>query len=368
MAHKKTITAASLVHDGQPIATQAVPQDFSWQRDSTGSETQTLYFNLDNGLAGFVQIAWAYLALTTTIETHGMFYVPGQPAVFELHNGHNLKVKDSSYHYECKGLSMAWDPTHTKLKTRYTAGKERDAAKGAMTEIEFERQCEGYKIGDGKNHIGSGTVAHHFYPTGTIKMRGEVGGHKFESSGIGMFIHAHSANIMPYNVGVEWNMVFLTGHREGKDTEENRASFHVLQYMTPASVGSVNCSNSGLTEGNKLRAVFWDTKVEHFEKAKDTEGGSDYEVPARVVFTSTGKTVDGKAAKVVFDARPTKRLQSIDILGEMPYVIRRLVQALITKPYIFERYVENAKATVEIEGEDPYTIVGAAFNELTLMK
>ncbi|KAJ2296112.1 hypothetical protein IWW55_005216, partial [Coemansia sp. RSA 2706] len=79
MVNKKTITAASLVHEGHPIATQAVASDFAWQRDSTGSETQTMYFHLENGCVGFVQIAWAYLAMTTTVETNAMFYVPGHP-------------------------------------------------------------------------------------------------------------------------------------------------------------------------------------------------------------------------------------------------------------------------------------------------
>ncbi|KAJ2897530.1 putative cell survival pathways protein [Coemansia aciculifera] len=368
MVNKKTITAASLVHDGHPIATQTVVKDFAWLRDSIGSETQTMYFHLDNGCVGFVQIAWAYLALTKTIETNAMFYVPGHPCVFETHNGHSLQVKKDSHEYECKGLSMSWDQDHTKLSIKYTAGKERDAAKGVAASFEFVRKSEGYKIGDGRNYVGVGTAAHYFYPAGEVTAKGEIGSIKFESKGTALFIHAHSGNIMPYNVGAEWNMNFFTGHREGAPKEDkDRVTFHILQYETPENAGSVNCSNAALTENNNLKAVFWDTTVEHFDVVKD-ENGSGYDIPRRIVFTSTGKTVDGKNVKAVFDARPSLRLHDIDVLGEMPYFIRRIVQTLITKPFIFERYEEDAKISIQVEGEEPYNIVGVAFHEHTLMK
>ncbi|KAI9499774.1 putative cell survival pathways protein [Coemansia spiralis] len=370
MAPKKTITAASLVHDGQPIATQVVAKDFAWRRDSTGSETQTLYFQLENGCLGFVQLAWAYIALTTTIETNAMFYAPGQPCVFETHNGHHLKVHKKSQEFECKGLGMAWNDDYTQLTVKYTAGRERNP-KGVSASFVFDRKSDGYKIGDGKTHIGEGTVSHYFYPAGKITAKGEIDGVKFESKGAGMFIHAHAANIMPYNVGSEWNMVYFIGHREDtpedQRSSDNATTFHVLQYETPPSSGSVNCANSGLTESNQLKAVMWDTVVNHFDKEKDPNG-SGYELPQRLVFTSNGKTVDGKKVKVTYEAKPTQRLHDIDILHEMPYVIRRLVQALITKPFVFERYEDKAKITVEVEGEKPYNVHGVTFQELTLMK
>ncbi|KAJ2162062.1 putative cell survival pathways protein [Coemansia sp. RSA 552] len=370
MVHKRTITAASLVHEGHPIATQAVPADFAWQRDSTGSETQTMYFHLDNGTVGFVQIAWAYLALTTTIETNAMFYVPGHKCVFETHNGHHLKVGKGSQEFECKGLAFAWNKDQSVLKVKYTAGRLRND-KGVTATFEFVRQSNGYKIGDAKNHIGEGTAAHYFYPAGEVSASGEINGSKFKARGSGLFIHAHSANIMPYNVGAEWNMSFFVGHPQAMPADQRSpataSTFHVLQYTTPKSYGSVNCSNAGLTEQNRLKAVLWDTTVEHYDMVPD-ENGSGYELPKRVVFTSTGKTVDGKSVRVIFDAKPSMRLHDIDVLHEMPYVIRRLVQALITKPFIFERFEDQSHVRVEIEGEEPYTLVGVAFHELTLMK
>ncbi|KAJ2657140.1 putative cell survival pathways protein [Coemansia sp. RSA 1200] len=370
MAPKKTITAASLVHEGHPIATQTVPTDFAWRRDSTGSETQTLYFQLENGCLGFVQIAWAYLALTTTIETNALFYIPGQPCVFESHNGHNLKVHKKSQEFECKGLAMAWNDDQTQLTVKYTAGRERNP-KGVAASFVFTRKSDGYKIGDGKTYIGEGTASHYFYPAGDMVAKGEINGVKFDSKGAGLFIHAHSANIMPYNVGAEWNMVYFIGYREGTPEDQKKASnaftYNVLQYETPHSAGSVNCANASLTESNRLSAVLWDTDVKHIDDELDPNG-SGYKLPKRVLFTSTGKTTDGKKAKVVFEANPTMRLHDIDVLHEMPYVIRRLVQALITKPFVFERYDGEAKIVVEIEGQEPFSVHGVAFNELTLMK
>ncbi|KAJ1731812.1 putative cell survival pathways protein [Coemansia biformis] len=369
MGNKKTITAASLVHDGHPVATQAVPADFAWLRDSMGSETQTMYFHLDNGCVGFVQIAWAHLTLITTVETNALFYVPGHPCVFETHSGHSLRVSKGSREFECKGLAMAWNDDHTKLTVKYTAGKDRDP-KGVAASFVFTRTSDGYKIGDAKNYIDSGTAAHYFYPAGTVTATCEINGAKFESAGVGMFIHAHSAHIMPYNVGVEWNMAFFVGHRESvpadQRTAANTSTFHTLQYRTPDSYGAVNCSNAGLTDGSSLRAVMWDTTVEHRDKAKDANG-SGYDIPANVIITARGATTDGKAATVTFDATPAQRLHDIDVLEAMPYVVRRIVQALITKPFIFERFEESAKLRVEIEGEEPYTLVGVAFHELTLM-
>ncbi|KAJ1828150.1 putative cell survival pathways protein, partial [Coemansia sp. RSA 2703] len=249
----------------------------------------------------------------------------------------------------------------------YNAGKLRDS-KGVAATFEFVRKSDGYKIGDGKNHIGEGTAAHYFYPSGEVTAKGEINGEKFESNGVGLFIHAHSANIMPYNVGAEWNLSFFTGRPEGSTPDtKHRSTFHVLQYVTPDSYGAVACSNAGLTDNNELKAVFWDTSVEHKDLVKD-ENGSGYDLPKQVIITSKGKTVDGKPITVTFDARPSIRLHDIDVLHEMPFVIRRLVQALITKPFIFERYEDNAKITVAIEGEEPYSMVGIAFHELTQIK
>ncbi|KAJ2841719.1 putative cell survival pathways protein [Coemansia erecta] len=176
---------------------------------------------------------------------------------------------------------------------------------------------------------------------------------------------------MPYNVGAEWNMVYFIGYREGTAEDQKKAAnsftYNVLQYETPANAGSVNCSNASLTESSKLKAVLWDTIVEHFDEELDPNG-SGYEIPKRLVYTSVGKTTDGKKIKVTFDTNPAMRLHDIDVLHEMPYVIRRLVQALITKPFVFERYDGDSKVVVEIEGEEPFNVYGVSFNELTLMK
>ncbi|KAJ2502861.1 putative cell survival pathways protein [Coemansia sp. RSA 1972] len=175
-------------------------------------------------------------------------------------------------------------------------------AQGVAASFDFVRKSDGYKIGDRKNYIGE------------ITAQGEINGAKFESKGSAMFIHAHSANIMPYNVGAEWNMIFVVGHPESmpkdKRNAESASTYHVLQYETLKSYGSVHCSNAGLTQENKLKAVHWDTKVEHHEMTKD-ENGSGYDIPKHLVFTSMGKTVDSKKARVVFDARPIQRLHDM---------------------------------------------------------
>jgi hypothetical protein len=55
----------------------------------------------------------------------------------------------------------------------------------------------------------------------------------------------------------------------------------------------------------------------------------------------------------------------VDILGELPYLIRKVLQAFIAKPFSF-LYLKTIKATGEIDGQ-PFEIEGSSYQETTIV-
>ncbi|KAJ1912796.1 putative cell survival pathways protein [Mycoemilia scoparia] len=354
----KTIPASQRVPEGVPTANTTTHEDFVWSCKSTGSETQTLYFRFNSGIWGFIQIAWGYIAVSPTIQSNAMFYVPGDGNAFETHNGHKLKIAKDGVSSDVHGVSMKWDENMEKLIVDYTIGKKYNI-KGHFV---FERTDHGFKIGDGKNIVGPGTVQHSFYPCGKVKANMIIKGKPYEETGTGFYIHAMSADIMPYNVGQEWSFTDFVS-----DDKANPTTFQLLQYITPARFGGTLCTQAGLQIDGKNYAVFWDNNVKLEDNVKDNKSG--YQIPKQIIYEANGEILkDKKKIKVTMDCRPDVFLQRIDVLYELPYFVKIAVQTLITNPFIFQWLELKSTMKIEVEGEPEKVLTGSSFHELTLMK
>jgi len=170
-----------------------------------------------------------------------------------------------------------------------------------------------------------------------------------------MYVHA-VASMIPHLVSPKWNFLCL----QNTDT-----TLSVLQFVTPAKYGSFDISYGAFAHKGQLVAVTVENVVEHVDTTPDPDTG--YDVPAQKNYTWKGSTLDGeKAFEAYLTVRPEKLCDRIDVLGELPYFLRVIIQALVTKPFLYQ-WLDRVTARVTIEGEEPFEVTGTAFHECTFL-
>jgi Svf1-like C-terminal lipocalin-like domain len=106
------------------------------------------------------------------------------------------------------------------------------------------------------------------------------------------------------------------------------------------------------------KSIFYDAKLDDF---------SGYDIPSKVTHEWSGVTL-GPSPKPIYiklALNLSKMLDKIDILGELPYLIRVFIQAFITAPFCYQ-WLENGTAIVGIDGIER-EIKGKAFHENTFL-
>jgi hypothetical protein len=144
----------------------------------------------------------------------------------------------------------------------------------------------------------------------------------------------------------------------------------MMQFQTTKQYGSVNINQGSLVLNDKLKCVCVDNHVELMDLYKDEE--TEYEIPKKVKFTWKGKTIkendadEAKDVDIVMVVPTTNLIDKIDVLAEIPYVIRKLVQTFVVKPYIYQ-WLDAATAEITIAGEETIKTEGKIFQELVFV-
>ncbi|CEG77983.1 hypothetical protein RMATCC62417_12652 [Rhizopus microsporus] len=143
----------------------------------------------------------------------------------------------------------------------------------------------------------------------------------------------------------------------------------MMQFQTTKQYGSVNINQGSLVLNDKLISVSVDNDAELMDLAKDTE--TEYDIPKKVKLTWKGKTIKEKEDDEAKDVTITmvveikNLIDKIDVLAEIPYVIRKLVQTFVVKPYIYQ-WLDKATAEITI-GQEKVTTEGHCFQELVFV-
>ncbi|EGN99224.1 hypothetical protein SERLA73DRAFT_182110 [Serpula lacrymans var. lacrymans S7.3] len=236
----------------------------------------------------------------------------------------------------------------------------------------------GFKVGKGPkggySYYGpdlqkpEGYVIHRFWPrtaaNGHIIHKGQA----ISAKGPGMFVHAIQG-MRPNLVASRWNFVNFQSNEHGG------VSAILMDLTTPdaygphgAGSGGVVVSIGSLVLGGKLAVVTAETKLPneqqseqapvksrstHLNPAFDPDTG--YEQPTGLKFRWAGPSIVAGAqgavdATVQVDvggpAAPKGLIEKIDVLAEIPYVIKTMVNYVAgTKPYIYQ-WINKAKLVV----------------------
>jgi hypothetical protein len=228
------------------------------------------------------------------------------------------------------------------------------------------REATGYKFGNGPkggfSYFGSnpaqpeGYCVHRFWPR--TKASGHVvhKGKAITAEGHGMFVHAIQG-MRPNLVAARWNFC------DFQSDELGGVSAIQMEYTTTDSYGRKGSGSGGvkvnlgsLVIGGKLVAVSGETiwpdekegspefisRAEHFNPIHDPETG--YKQPQEIKFSWTAPLIEGGekvSSTLVMDVgsprEPRGLLEKVDVLAEIPYVIKKFVNYVAgTKPYIYQ--------------------------------
>ncbi|KAJ1960854.1 putative cell survival pathways protein [Dispira parvispora] len=235
-------------------------------------------------------------------------------------------------------------------------------------ELAFRFRNQGFKVGpEGRYYMGNTSVTggppdgqeasyikHIYGPGASVSGWIKAKGVTYNMDGTGLFIHAQS-DMKPYTVADKWHFAFFAGED---------VILNMLQFKTLAKAGSVRVNKGSFTEGGQVRAVTIGNQIETSDFQHDNVSG--YDVAGHVVYAWEGQTVDGKPFQAKIEVDSTNLISRIDILHQLPYFVRKIIQALITKPFIYEWY-DTAMATITVDGE-VRKISGKIFHEATMLQ
>jgi hypothetical protein len=246
-------------------------------------------------------------------------------------------------------MSITSDPTFSKYSVSI---KHPDL----VVSLEVERVDRGFKVGEGKAYLGSaGFVSHKFWPRCQAKGTFIVEGAVHEMEGLSTFIHAIQG-MQPQLIASNWNFC---------NFQSAEATLTMMQFQTTKQYGAVDVNQGALVLDGKLTCVSVDNHVELSDMEIDPE--TEYEIPKTIKLTWNGKTIDedAKDVKITMNVSVSNLLDKIDVLNEIPWVIRKLVQTFVVKPYIYQ-WLDKGTAEIQI-GEKTITTEGQCFQELVFV-
>lgn len=266
----------------------------------------------------------------------------------------------------------------------------------------------GWKLGNGPqggfSYFGAdpakpdGYVVHRFWPRTTCSGHIVLKGQALNATGSGMFVHAIQG-MRPNLIASRWNFAHFSSEEQGGVSAiQMEFTTTPAHGKTGSGSGGVKVNVGSLVIGGKLVSVTGETiwpgevpenadgmsRATHINLFHDKDTG--YEAPSGITFQWAGPSIVPEAkgtakADLQLDVgtyyAPKGLVQKVDVLAEIPYVIKMAVNYVAgTKPYIYQYFnpatlnVTVPKAVLEAgaaEGETALSVSGYVFNEASFV-
>ena len=99
--------------------------------------------------------------------------------------------------------------------------------------------------------------------------------------------------------------------------------------------------------------------------SKEYDAFSGYLIPSKVNHIWRGHTHDGQVVKIEMEFGLNNLLDKIDVLGELPFLVRKFLQTFVTAPFVYQ-WLEHVEAIVTV-GEQREIVKGKVFHETTFL-
>ncbi|KAJ8660422.1 hypothetical protein O0I10_003880 [Lichtheimia ornata] len=355
-------TVADTVKDGQ-YYTPLDEKDLDWTCASGSStENQVFYVTTKTGGFAFVQLIYSSIGIwNPTISFTCRFYDPATKtnAFKNINQAYQFELSEDRRSVKTEFFNITLDPTQSTYKVQITHPD-------LVVSLEFTRIDKGFKVGEGRTYLGGGDlnsaagfVSHKFWPRATAKGTFIVDKVLHEVEGDGMFIHAIQG-MQPQLIASNWNFCNFQG---------TDASLSMMQFQTTKQYGAVNINQGSIVLREKLISVSVENHVELLDLVKDEE--TEYDIPQKIKLTWKGKTIkesedeEPKDVSVVMIVSVKNLIDKIDVLNEIPWFLKKLVQRFVVKPYIYQ-WLDKATAEITV-GDEKVEVEGQCFQELVFV-
>jgi hypothetical protein len=198
------------------------------------------------------------------------------------------------------------------------------------------------------------SVWHRFIPIGQVTSTIQNGdGRSKQLNGYATYLHGIQSS-KPHVISTRWDMF---QHLDGPSL----SALIMLQFKTPG-----HFSKQAITQALYVRdgkVVCCTTKASARHLTSEIDSGSSYPIPKTIEYKWEGRTVDGDSFKAASEVTSGTMIARWDILSTLPFLLRKLLQALIAKPFTFH-WLDRVKATVEV-GSETRVLEGMTFHETT---
>ncbi|BFZ59593.1 Putative cell survival pathways protein [Saitoella coloradoensis] len=346
-------SVADQVAEG-PQFSELTLEDLKWQLPGGSNvETQTFYIMADSGHLCFAQIIHSNIGFgqEQTQFTCRVYNKEENMNVWSSTNLQNFAVSEDGHSMSATQANIVLSEDGNKYTLRISANPT------TIVDVEFTRTAPGLKAGkNGTTTYGTdankpwGSMRHIFWPrasvTGTIIADGKA----LDIKGRGLFVHALQG-MKPHHAAARWNFANFQG--------ENYSAV-MMEFTTPPSYGSVTVNVGGVAKDGQLVLGTVKNTATHVEKKLDEETG--WEEPMRIEFTWLE---DGKS-KASIDAKLETRIERVDVLAEIPALLKKLVQGVAgTKPFIYQ--CVNPATLKLTDGDKEIEDHGVLFTEATFI-
>ncbi|KAJ3189491.1 putative cell survival pathways protein [Gaertneriomyces sp. JEL0708] len=332
-------------------STKVSTESLKWVLEpSSATEANTFYIHTNDGAFVIVQMAYSTMSWSPSIQVSAAFH--GKDGSKKRHtatlSGSSFKPSDDRLSVKCENMAVTYLPEKKGYKVTL------NAQPALIIDVEFQAVDDFIQVHDGKlpfknADISSGYVSAQFIPKARVTGSVFVDGKLHNAAGFGIFVKAVQSK--PQNVA-RWTFA---------NVQNDTDSLTLYQFEMPDGYGFdfKQCSQGILVLDNKTTAVTLDNSATLLNKTYDNFSG--YQIPSQARYAWSGKTSDGEPVKIQMEVTLKRLIDKIDLLSELPFLIRKFIQALITAPFVYQ-WVEDVTATVTV-GSTTRTISGRLFHE-----
>lgn len=340
-----------------PVSSTSVVEekDLKWVVEhSSATEGQTWYIHMADGGFTFVQIVYSTMGLSASVQVSARYY-----GCDGVKKSKSLSLSSSSFQLSEDKLSVNCENISVNFikGTGYTI--KLDMGSELSYDFKFEPTDGFVKTNSGKfqwlDDEAGGYVTSVFCPMAIVTGTITVDGKNSSVDGSGFYVNAFQ--MKPQCVG-KWNFVNI-------HSEKNALMLYEFEMPGGYEYKLDIVSQGFLVRNGKTIAVTTDNRSIQLKKEYDAFSG--YQIPNEFSIRWSGKTTDGsdKDVNIELALVPSNQIDKIDVLSELPWVLRTIIQTFITAPFLYSWY-EKPKLKVSV-GDDSFEMDGRMFLELSFL-
>lgn len=154
----------------------------------------------------------------------------------------------------------------------------------------------------------------------------------------------------PHQIASKWD--FFLSHIPSQNQ-----TVIFCQFITPSSLGSVPVTLGIYVNDGSIKLMTTNCNVVY---STDTQEENGYKIPSKKSYLIQGTDTEGQPLEIKVEVKAEKLFEKVDILGDLPFLIRKVLQAFIAKPFAY-MWFDEASVQAGSHGE----LKARSYHEIT---